>query len=89
MRLEAPGGTLRIDLDEPRQVSALHVHAADLAAATHDVEVRPRPETIIHIDSAHRGVGSASCGPDTLEPYVLRPGGYRWVWALKFEPTPR
>ena len=41
---------------------------------THDVEVRPRAETIVHIDAAHRGVGTASCGPDTLEPYVLRGG---------------
>ena len=32
----------------------------------------PRPETIVHIDAAHRGLGTASCGPDTLEPYVLR-----------------
>ena len=46
--------------------------AADLDAATHDVELRPRAETIVHIDAAHRGVGTASCGPDTLAPYVMR-----------------
>ena len=32
----------------------------------------PRAETIVHIDAAHRGLGTASCGPDTLAPYVHR-----------------
>ena len=83
------GPTLRIDLDEPRQVSAIHFTAADLAAATHDVELRPRRETIVHIDAAHRGVGSASCGPDTLAGYVVRPGVYRWAWTLRSEQPSR
>ena len=57
----------------------------DLDAATHDVELRPRAETLVHLDAAHRGVGTASCGPDTLDPYVLRPGTYRWTWILTTE----
>jgi beta-galactosidase len=69
-------------------VSALHVRAADLDAATHDVELRPRAETVVHLDAAHRGLGTASCGPDTLEPYVLRPGTYRWTWTLSTDDGP-
>ena len=45
----------------------------------------PRAETIVHLDAAHRGLGTASCGPDTLEPYVLRGGTYRWTWTLTTE----
>ena len=38
---DATGRGLRLVLDEPRQVSATHLRAADLAAATHDVELTP------------------------------------------------
>ena len=79
---DATGHGLRITLDRPRQVSATHFRAADLAAATHDVELTPRPETVIHLDAAHRGLGTASCGPDTLPEYLVGPGEYRWSWSL-------
>jgi beta-galactosidase len=79
---DATGRGLRITLDRPRQVSATHFRAADLAAATHDVELSPRPETLIHLDAAHRGLGTASCGPDTLPEYLVGPGEYRWSWSL-------
>jgi beta-galactosidase len=83
LRLRGGGSRgLRIDLGRPAQVSATHFHAADLASATHDVDLVPRPETIVHLDAAHRGLGTASCGPDTLPPYLVGPGSYRWSWSL-------
>ena len=36
---DAAGAGLRIDLDQPRQVSVTHHRAADLAAATHDIDL--------------------------------------------------
>jgi beta-galactosidase len=75
-------GGLRIDLDRPRQVSALHVTAADVDAATHDVELRPRTETFVTIDAVHRGVGTASCGPDTLPQYLVPTGVHEWAYVL-------
>jgi beta-galactosidase len=83
LRLSDGGGrVLRIAPGRPSQVSATHFRASDLAAATHDVELRPRPETIVHLDAAHRGLGTASCGPDTLPEYLVGPGTYRWTWSL-------
>ena len=79
---DGAGRGLRIVLDEPRQVSATHMRATDLATATHDVEVVARPETIVHLDVAHRGLGTASCGPDTLPAYLVGPGTYHWSWSL-------
>ena len=79
--LETDG--LRIELDRPRQVSALHVTAHDLDAATHDDEVAPRPETFVTIDAVHRGVGTASCGPDTLAPYIVPTGTHTWTWTIE------
>jgi len=76
------GRTIRLDFDRPLQVSATHHRAADLAEATHDVELTPSPETVVHLDVAHRGLGTASCGPDTLPDYVIAPGTYRWSWSI-------
>ena len=75
--------SLRISMDPPAQVSVTHLRGADLAAATHVGELVPCAETIVHIDAAHRGLGTASCGPDTLPEYVVGPGTYRWTWRLE------
>ena len=83
LELSGDGRGLRIELDEPRQVSVSHVRAADLAAATHDIDVVPVAETIVHLDAAHRGLGTASCGPDTLPEYRLDAGTYRWGWSVR------
>lgn len=79
----ADGGGWRIELDRPRQVSVSHFTAADLDAARHDEELRPRDETFVHLDAAHRGLGTASCGPDTLPEYLVPTGEHRWSWTLR------
>ncbi|MFI0773832.1 glycoside hydrolase family 2 TIM barrel-domain containing protein [Streptomyces sp. NPDC021212] len=76
------GGGLTVRLDAPRQVSVTRYRAADLAAATHHDELVPRPRCVVHLDAAHRGLGTASCGPDTLPRYRLGAGTYRWSWTL-------
>jgi beta-galactosidase len=73
---------LRFGFDAPRQVSATHFRAEDLAAAKHDVELTPRRETVVCLDAAHRGLGTASCGPDTLPEYLVGPGVYEWSWMV-------
>ena len=77
------GRGLVLRFDRPLQVSATHFRAADLASATHDVELRPRAEVVVHLDAAHRGLGTASCGPDTLPGYLVGPGEYRWSWSME------
>ena len=81
LRDEAGSG-VRLTMGAPMQVSATHHRAAELAAASHAEELIARPEVIVHLDAAHRGLGTASCGPDTTEPYLLGPGTYRWEWTL-------
>ncbi len=76
------GAGIAVHLDQPRQVSVTRYPAADLAAATHHDELAPRPECVVHLDAAHRGLGTASCGPDTLPRYRLAAGRYRWSWIL-------
>ena len=77
------GRGFRLELDRPRQVSVTHLRAVDLAGATHFGKLTPRAETVIHVDAAHRGLGTASCGPDTLPRYIVGPGTYRWSWVLR------
>lgn len=57
--------------------TAAHVSAGQLWAARHWYDIKPAPQTFLYIDVAQRGLGTASCGPDTLERYRLRPGTYR------------
>ena len=84
LELRGEDGTgVRITPDRPRQVSVLHQTAADFDAARHVTELRARAETIVTLDAVHRGVGTASCGPDTLEPYLVEPGVHRWTWILE------
>ena len=72
-------------LDKPRMVTVTPMRSADLADATHNVFVNKSGNTIVTIDAAHRGVGTASCGPDTLDKYRIKPGVYKWSWtALTF-----
>ena len=79
-----PGAACASRSTRPRQVSATHFRAADLAAATHHVGARAaRRRAIVHLDAAHRGLGTASCGPDTLPAYLVGPGTYRWSWVLE------
>ena len=36
----------------------------------------------VHLDVAHRGLGTASCGPDTLEQYRIAPGRYEFSYTV-------
>ena len=83
---DAQGTGLRLAFDPVLQVSATHWRAADLARARHVGEVERRPEVVVQFDAAHRGVGTASCGPDTLPPYLVPAGIHRWAWTI--EPLP-
>ena len=76
------GNGLRFAMSKPAQVSVTPNRDADLADATHDVEVHPCGNTVVHIDAAHRGVGTASCGPDTLDKYIIKTGVHTWEWTV-------
>ena len=76
------GKGLRIDLNRPLQVSVTPFRAGELADAKHDVELKPSGNTVVHIDAAHRGVGTASCGPDTTKSYIIPTGTHTFTWSV-------
>jgi beta-galactosidase len=80
--VNSQGNGLRFVMGKPAQVSVTPNRDADLADSTHDVEVVPCGNTVVHIDTAHRGVGTASCGPDTLDKYLIKTGVHTWEWTV-------
>jgi len=71
------GDALLVASPEPMECSAHHFTAADLYAASHLNQLERRDETIVSLDVHQRGLGSASCGPDTLPRYLLGTGRHR------------
>lgn len=58
-------------IDRPFSFSALHYTAQDLYQATHDCDLKLRPEVILSIDAAVLGLGNSSCGPGVLKKYAI------------------
>ena len=65
----------------PCEGSATRFTPHDLFAAKHTTDLTPRREVIVNLDVGQRGLGTASCGPDTLARYRLATGDH----ALDFE----
>ncbi|HEX7589018.1 MAG TPA: glycoside hydrolase family 2 TIM barrel-domain containing protein, partial [Anaerolineae bacterium] len=79
---DTAGRGLRVAGHPTFEFSASHFSDADLFAAKHTFDLSPRPEVHLHIDAVHRGLGTASCGPDTLVQYRLLAPVYRFVYYL-------
>ncbi len=65
------------------EASASHFTAADLYAAKHTTDLTPRPEVHLNLDYGQRGLGTASCGPDTLPQYRIPAGKYRLAFRVR------
>lgn len=80
---DAGGDGLRFTASGRRfEASASHFTAADLYAAKHTTDLTPRPEVHLNLDYAQRGLGTASCGPDTLPRYRIPAGKYRFGFSI-------
>lgn len=82
LALESGRDGLLVTADRPFGFSASHYRVEDLSAALHTSDLAPCDETILHLDAAHRGLGTASCGPDVLPRYRIPPGRHRLAWRL-------
>jgi beta-galactosidase len=73
----AEGQGLLVMSEPLMEVSASHFTADDLYQAMHTNELVRRPETILNLDLAQCGLGGNSCGPATLDKYLIWPGEFR------------
>lgn len=79
----ASGDTVRfVSLAAPFHWSATRHRADELFAAANDSDLVPAGRLIVHLDAAHRGVGTGACGPDVLEKYRIGPGRYELGYLL-------
>jgi beta-galactosidase len=74
--------TLRVAASGALEFNASHFTAEDLYAARHTTDLKARPETILYLDAAQRGLGTASCGPDALARYRLPAGSHAFGYVL-------
>ena len=80
---DGSGAGLRVEGEPTIEFTASHFTAEELYAARHTTDLQPRPEVILNLDAGQRGLGTASCGPDTLDKYRLLEREYQFVYRLK------
>jgi beta-galactosidase len=83
------GDMVRVDVIEPHSLhmSATNFRSEDLYAAANQADLWPRDELVVHLDVAHRGLGTASCGPDVLPQYRLPAGAYAFSYRITVHPA--
>ncbi|MGH9306990.1 MAG: glycoside hydrolase family 2 TIM barrel-domain containing protein [Acidimicrobiales bacterium] len=60
-----------------------HYDAHALWKARDWSELERSNDIFVNLDVAHRGLGTASCGPDTLAPYRVGPGVHAFSWRIR------
>ncbi len=77
------GKGLKVEGDGLIAFNASHFTDEDVYSCKHTYELLPRKEVILNLDLAQRGLGTGSCGPDTLEQYRLLEKEYSFSFILK------
>jgi len=81
--LAADGMGVRFVSDRLFECSASHFTSHDLFAWKHTTDVVARSEVIVNLDYAQRGLGTASCGPDVLPAYEVKPGKFQFNFTMQ------
>ncbi|NJD58325.1 MAG: DUF4981 domain-containing protein [Anaerolineae bacterium] len=83
---DADGQGIKIVGHPTLEFNASHLTDHDLYSAHHTVDLQPNPEIYLNIDAAMRGLGTASCGPDTLDQYRLLKPRYSFSFSMEISP---
>ena len=70
----ADGSGVLVSAAAMLEFNASRFDQMDLTRAWHTTDVVPSDHVHLHLDAAHRGLGTASCGPDTFEQYRVKSG---------------
>ncbi len=82
VELKSKDAGIRIASEVPFEFGVSHYTVADLFAAYHQCELKERGETVLTLDLQQRGLGTGSCGPQTLTQYELSEKAYRFAFSL-------
>ena len=77
--------TLRIDVLAPATMhfSAVHHTPLQLYEAMDSTQLERNNDLVVHLDVAHRGLGTASCGPDVDARYEVGAGVYEFSYCVR------
>ncbi|MFI7701228.1 glycoside hydrolase family 2 TIM barrel-domain containing protein [Nonomuraea sp. NPDC049480] len=78
-------GAFRVSGDPVFGMTARRWSTDELAAATHRPDLVPGDRVHLHLDLAHQGIGTATCGPGALPQYELR--ARPATFTLRFDPA--
>jgi beta-galactosidase len=81
-RLATTDRSVRVTGARPLAFSALPHSVDELQDATHAHLLPASTATHVHLDVAHRGLGTAACGPDTHPRHLVAGGTHRFSWAF-------
>jgi beta-galactosidase len=86
LRLSNGRNTLQINtVGEQRfMFSASHNTVEEVEAARSYPQLPPRSETVLYLDYAQNGVGSAACGPTLPERHSFTEKTFSYAFELKF-----
>ncbi len=79
----AAGRGLLVVGAEPFQLNVSQFTPEQITAAPHAGDLVPADVITLHLDHRHRGLGTLSCGPDTLPEYRIGSGRYRFAWGVR------
>ncbi|MDC0700517.1 hypothetical protein POG20_18555, partial [Blautia wexlerae] len=79
------GNGLLFDAQEAVEVSALHNTQEDLQQAKHPYQLKGTKNTVVTIDQYQMGLGTGSCGPETLKQYTL-PTDRAYTYLFRMKP---
>ena len=86
IELASANTTIRVGSASPFGFAARRHSDAALFAAKHTTDLADDARTWLYLDHAHRGLGTSSCGPDTLPNYLLTRSSYRFSFLWGFNP---
>ncbi len=76
------GRGILVSADGLIEGKATHFSDEVQTKAFHTTDLVRSDQVHLYLDVRQRGVGGASCGPDTLEQYRVNPGSYRLAYRL-------
>ncbi|MFC4504979.1 MULTISPECIES: glycoside hydrolase family 2 TIM barrel-domain containing protein [Streptomyces] len=85
LTLTGPAGTVRTAHPTALHMNVGRYEVSEIEAAEHWWELPPSDRTVVHLDIAHRGLGTAVLGPDTHPRHRLTGSEYAWEWRLTLE----
>ncbi|WP_437384114.1 glycoside hydrolase family 2 TIM barrel-domain containing protein [Plantibacter flavus] len=86
LELFGSAGRVRVQSATTLHVNVSRYTTEELEEATHWWKLPASSRTIVHLDIAHRGVGTALLGPDTRPVHRLNGDHYAWSWSLALAP---